>query len=94
MLGRSIKIKTLVKKIKYYLCYNFSKFFSEDDFVSENDLFIACLILQKQIEHIDGKKENIVIPSIKMKQIREQNGEYFFRIFIILTFLFCRSTYA
>ncbi|CAF3404171.1 unnamed protein product [Rotaria sp. Silwood1] len=44
------------------------------DFVSECDLYIACLILQKQIEHIDGKKENIVIPSIKMKQIREQNA--------------------
>ncbi|CAF0963173.1 unnamed protein product [Rotaria magnacalcarata] len=33
---------------------------------------MACLILQKQIEYIDGKKENIVIPSIKMKQIREE----------------------
>ncbi|CAF2926476.1 unnamed protein product [Rotaria sp. Silwood2] len=44
-----------------------------DDFVSDCDLYIACLILRKQIEHIDGKKENIVIPSIKMKQMREQN---------------------
>ncbi|CAF0942686.1 unnamed protein product [Rotaria sordida] len=44
-----------------------------DDFVSDCDLYAACLILQKQIEHIDGKKENIIIPSIKMKQIREQN---------------------
>ncbi|CAF0849103.1 unnamed protein product [Rotaria sp. Silwood1] len=43
------------------------------DFVYEYDLYIACLILQKQIQHLDGKKENIVIPSIKMKQIREQN---------------------
>ncbi|CAF4937271.1 unnamed protein product, partial [Rotaria sp. Silwood2] len=43
-----------------------------DDFVSDSDLYIACLILRKQIEHIDGKKENIVIPSVKMKQIREQ----------------------
>ncbi|CAM4861280.1 unnamed protein product [Rotaria socialis] len=43
-----------------------------DDFVSDCDLHMACLILQKQIEHIDNKKENIVIPSIKMKQIREQ----------------------
>ncbi|CAF5226024.1 unnamed protein product, partial [Rotaria magnacalcarata] len=33
---------------------------------------MACLILQKQIEYIDGKKENIVIPSVKMKQIREE----------------------
>ncbi|CAF1230151.1 unnamed protein product [Rotaria magnacalcarata] len=43
-----------------------------DDFVSESDLYMACLILQKQIEHINGITENIVIPSIKMKQIREQ----------------------
>ncbi|CAF2402146.1 unnamed protein product [Rotaria sp. Silwood2] len=43
------------------------------DFVHEYDLYTACVILQKQIEHIDGKKENIVIPSLKMKQIREQN---------------------
>ncbi|CAF2402134.1 unnamed protein product [Rotaria sp. Silwood2] len=43
------------------------------DFVYEYDLYIACVILQKQIEHIDGKKENIVIPSLKMKQVREQN---------------------
>lgn len=33
---------------------------------------MACLILQKQIEYIDGKKENIVIPSVRMKQIRAQ----------------------
>ncbi|CAF4692954.1 unnamed protein product [Rotaria sp. Silwood1] len=28
-----------------------------DDFVSECDLFIACLILQKQIEHIDARMQ-------------------------------------
>ncbi|CAF1407773.1 unnamed protein product [Rotaria sordida] len=47
-----------------------------DDFASDRDLYIACLIHQKQIEHIDDKKDNIVIPSIKMKQIREQNSEF------------------
>jgi len=58
---------------------------SEDDFVYQYDLFVACLILQKQIEHIDEKKENIVIPSVKMKQIREQNGKFLLRIFAIST---------
>jgi hypothetical protein len=48
---------------------------------------MACLILQKQIEHIDGKKENIVIPSIKMKEIRERNGKFLAKILIISTFL-------
>jgi hypothetical protein len=40
------------------------------------------LIRQKQIEHSGGKKENIVIPRIKMKQIREQaeKERKFFRL--------------
>jgi len=49
-----------------------SLLFLVDDFSSESDLHMACIILQKQIEHIDGKKENIIIPSIKMKKIREE----------------------
>ena len=32
---------------------------------------MACTILRKQIEHIDGKKENIKVPSVTMKRIRE-----------------------
>jgi len=43
----------------------------EDDFVSDCDLFVACVILQKQIDYINGNKDNIIIPSIKMKLIRE-----------------------
>ena len=67
------------------------EFYLDDDFVSECDLYVACLILQKQIEHIDGKKENIVIPSIKMKQIQEQNGEFvFLDIFLMPMILFSR----
>ena len=74
--------------------YFFNIVFLEDDFSSSSDLYIACVILQKQIEHIDGKKENIVIPSIKMKQIREQNGKFLIKIFTISIFLFSRSTCA
>jgi hypothetical protein len=50
----------------------------EDDFISDCDLYIACLILQRQIEHINGNKDNIIIPSIKMKSMRdgEQAGLY------------------
>jgi hypothetical protein len=43
-----------------------------EDFVSDCDLLMACTILQKQIECIDGKKENIIIPSVTMKKIRER----------------------
>ena len=34
---------------------------------------MACTILQKQIDCINGKKENITVPSVAMKHIREQN---------------------
>jgi hypothetical protein len=30
------------------------------------------MILQKQIEHIDGKKENILVPSVAMNKLRER----------------------
>jgi hypothetical protein len=44
----------------------------DEDFVDDCDLFMACTILQKQIDCINGKKENIIVPSLAMKQIREQ----------------------
>ena len=32
---------------------------------------MACIILQKQIEVINGNQDNIVVPRIKMKSVRE-----------------------
>ncbi|CAF3751417.1 unnamed protein product [Rotaria sp. Silwood1] len=46
-----------------------------DDFPTDCDLLIACMVLQKQIEHINGKKENIIIPSIQMQKIHEKEHE-------------------
>jgi hypothetical protein len=46
--------------------------FLEDDFITDCDLLVACIVLQKQIDHINGNKENIIVPSIKMKMIREK----------------------
>jgi len=45
---------------------------SDDDFLDFCDLFVACMVLQKQIERIDGKKENIIVPSVAMNKIRER----------------------
>ncbi|CAF3278805.1 unnamed protein product [Rotaria socialis] len=42
-----------------------------EDFMSDSDLLMACIILQKQIKHIGGKKENILVPCIVMEKIRE-----------------------
>jgi hypothetical protein len=33
---------------------------------------MACMILKKQMEIIDEQKENIIVPSVTMKRIREQ----------------------
>ncbi|CAF1098568.1 unnamed protein product [Rotaria sordida] len=46
----------------------------DDDFTDDSDRLVACMILQKQIEHIDNKKENIIISDIKINEIhlREQ----------------------
>ncbi|CAF1002385.1 unnamed protein product [Rotaria sordida] len=44
----------------------------QDDFETDSDLLMACIILQKQIDHINGKKENIIVPSIRMRQICER----------------------
>ncbi|CAF3892703.1 unnamed protein product [Rotaria sordida] len=44
----------------------------DDDFVSDSDLITACTILQKQIQYIGGKKENIVIPNEAIKKLREK----------------------
>lgn len=54
--------------------------FLDDDFVSDCDLFIACVILKKQIELIDGKIENIIIPSVKMREIQQKLGLLFFHL--------------
>ena len=60
-----------------------------DDFVADCDLYTACVILQKQIEHIDGKKENIIIPSLRLEQIRERNGtDYICILSILISCLF------
>ena len=36
-------------------------FILDDDFIDDCDLLVVAIILQKQIECIDGKKENIII---------------------------------
>ncbi|CAF3874527.1 unnamed protein product [Rotaria sp. Silwood1] len=78
LLDRNFKL-SIIKR-----CWEDQLRIKHDDFVSDCDLYIACLILRKQIEHIDGKKENIVIPSIKMKQMGEQNGEFIIDILLNL----------
>jgi hypothetical protein len=45
---------------------------------------MACLILQKKIDHIDRKKEKIHIPSESMRQWREHEAAAQAGIFSIL----------
>ncbi|CAF0916740.1 unnamed protein product [Didymodactylos carnosus] len=56
-------------------CYEDQLRLKLDDFSTDCDLYMACLILKRQIEVIDGKKENIVIPSKKLQEITEKNKQ-------------------
>lgn len=42
------------------------------DFPTDSNLYIACLILEKQIKHINDNKKGIIIPSESMQQHKEQ----------------------
>ncbi|CAF1023344.1 unnamed protein product [Didymodactylos carnosus] len=53
-------------------CYEDQLRLKLDDFSTDSDLYLACLILQKQIEIIDGKRDNIIIPSKKLQEIIEK----------------------
>jgi hypothetical protein len=64
----------------------------EDDFTSDCDMFVACIILQKQIDHINGNKENIIVPSVKINMIREKEHAGMFDTIILINLSFiCRN---
>jgi hypothetical protein len=50
--------------------------FLEDDFKTDVDLRVACLILDKQVKLINGNEANILIPQNWMKKFLEdqENG--------------------
>ncbi|CAF1518266.1 unnamed protein product, partial [Didymodactylos carnosus] len=54
-------------------CYENQLRLKLEDFPDDSDLHIACLILQKQIDVIDGKKEKIIIPYKKLQEITDKN---------------------
>ncbi|CAF1341927.1 unnamed protein product [Adineta ricciae] len=45
-----------------------------DDFIDECDLMMAYMILQKQIDCIAGKNENIIVPHIAMYELRSKEN--------------------
>ncbi|CAF4703830.1 unnamed protein product, partial [Rotaria sp. Silwood2] len=65
LLNRKFKLSVIKR------CWEDQLRLKQNDFATDCDLFIACIILQKQIDHINGRQENIIVPSIKMKIIRE-----------------------
>ncbi|CAF1261105.1 unnamed protein product [Didymodactylos carnosus] len=69
LLSKNFKL-SIIKR-----CYEDQLRLKHDDFVSSCDLLLACIILQKQIDHINGKIENIIIPSVQMTKIRENAKE-------------------
>ncbi|CAF3652304.1 unnamed protein product [Rotaria sp. Silwood1] len=65
LLNRNFKLSVIKR------CWEDQLRLKQNDFATDCDLLIACIILQKQIDHINGRQENIIVPSIKMKMIRE-----------------------
>ncbi len=49
--------------------------FLEEDFATEYDLLIACIILKKYIKYI-GEEENIIIPKMWMTKWKEAPRKY------------------
>ena len=46
--------------------------FLDDDFSNDSELFVACMIREKQIKLGIDEGNNIIIPSKHMKQLREK----------------------
>jgi len=67
-----LRLKGKNKEIVFFFASPYFFFHLDDDFVNDCDLYIACQIRQKQIELIDRKKTNIIIPSIALKDIYDQ----------------------
>jgi hypothetical protein len=45
----------------------------DDDFTSDSELLVACMILDKQIKLDVVERKNIIIPSEHMRRLREKN---------------------
>ncbi|CAF0949935.1 unnamed protein product [Adineta ricciae] len=70
-----ISQRLLIREFKLSLikrCWEDQLKLKHDDYLDQIDLFICCIILQRQIDCIGGKKENIIVPSVTMKKFREQ----------------------
>ncbi|CAF1228962.1 unnamed protein product [Rotaria sordida] len=65
LLNRNFKLSVIKR------CWEDQLRLKQNDFATDCDLLIACIILQKQINHINGRQENIIVPNIKMKMIHE-----------------------
>ena len=50
-------------------------FFSEDDFKTDVDLRVACLILDKQVKLINGNEANILIANVWLNQYLACQGK-------------------
>ncbi|UJR15698.1 hypothetical protein I4U23_002632 [Adineta vaga] len=66
LLDRNFKMSVIKR------CWEDQLRLKHDDYIDLCDLFMACLILQKQIDCIGGKKENIIVPNIAIKKLRER----------------------
>ncbi|CAF1212185.1 unnamed protein product [Rotaria sordida] len=57
------------------LCWENQLRLNHVDFESEGDLLVAYIVLQNQMIHIDKRKEHIIIPAEKMREIHERQQQ-------------------
>ena len=68
-----IKIKSKLKIKVYSFLTRFFFIIIDEQFHLKGDLYIACLIRQKQDRHINGDESRIIVPSERMRE-HEQNA--------------------
>ncbi|CAF1306243.1 unnamed protein product [Adineta steineri] len=66
-------------------CFEDQLRIKNDDFTSDIDLSMACLILKKQIDHIKGCKDTIKTPVVQQEQLEKSIDTELGECFICLT---------
>lgn len=60
--------------MKSFLEKKLSFVYLEEEFVSDLDLKLACLVLHKQFQHFRTER-HVIVPSERMSQLREREAQ-------------------
>jgi hypothetical protein len=69
-----LKFKSRFIKTRIEICNEYH-LFVEDDFKTDNDLQLACLILDRQVKLINGNEANLLVPEEWLKKFIEDQAQ-------------------